>query len=217
MIESWREALSCGRYQSKLLHPTPARVVAVRRYQANTNSTGLGSSSSSSGGKYNSETLKSGYESSTLSVQNVQKPLSRTSKPDKRSIKTATSDRVRTPSTINNASQTSRDSDEGDTTTVSIQDVKQPVTGPRSDKCLSETATSDRVAAPSTINAATTDQSNRDSGRGIKTTKRARKKSTVKIEVEERDHCEGNCEDTKESSKNTTKKHRVKIEVVEEV
>ena len=94
--------------------------------------------------------------------------------------------------------------------------MKQPAIGPRSDKCLSETATSDRVVAPSTITATTIDQNNRDSCGG-ETTKHARKKSTVKIEVEERGHCEGNCEDTEESSKNTTKKHRVKIEVVEEV
>ena len=159
VIESWREVLSCGRYQSKLLHPTPAKVVAVRRYQANTNSTGFGSSS---GGKYNSETLKSGYDSSTLSIQNVQ----------------------------------------------------QPSRAPKSDTLSIEIAPSDRVTAPSTTNAATINQNNRNSDRG-ETTKQARKKSVVKIEVVEEVDSEGNHQE--KSSKNTTKESTVRIEVVEEV
>ena len=170
VVESWREVLSCGRYQSKLLHPTPAKVVAVRKYQTNTNSTGF-SSSASGGGKYNSESLKSGCESTTLSVQNVQQQQpqpARVSKQDKlpTDLKTATS------------------------------------------------ATSDGVIAPSTINATTINQNNRDTDRGGITV-HARKKSMVKIGVVEEIDIKGNHEE--KSRENTTKKHTVRIEVVEEV
>ena len=64
-LESWKELLSCGKYRSKLLHPSPVKFTAAanKPKQINTSSTGF---SSSSGGKYASETLKSGYDSSTL-------------------------------------------------------------------------------------------------------------------------------------------------------
>ena len=163
VVESWREVLSCGRYQSKLLHPTPAKVVAVRKYQTNTNSTGF-SSSASGGGKYNSESLKSGYESTTLSVQNVQ------------------------------------------------QQQPQPARVSKQNKLPSDlkTATSDRAIAPSIINATTI---NWDIDGG-ETTVHARKKSVVKIEVAEETDVEVNHEE--ESRENTTEKHTVRIEVVEE-
>jgi hypothetical protein len=164
VIESWREVLSCGRYQSKLLHPTPAKVVAVRRYQANTNSTGF--SSSASGGKYNSETLKSGYESTTLSVQNVQ---------------------------------------------------PQPARVPKQEGIPTDSKTA-MVTAPSTINATTINQHNRpmDIDGGVsETMEHARKKSVVKIEIVEEIDSKENHEE--KSSRDTTKKHTVRIEVIEEV
>ena len=120
VLESWREVLTCGRYQSKLLHPTPAKIVAVRKYQANTNSTGF---SSSSGGKYNSETLKSGYNSSTLSIQNIARApnlstedmqkTAKIPKLDRLSTKTATSDGASAQLTTNTIiiNQNKRDSD----------------------------------------------------------------------------------------------------------
>ena len=68
-LESWKEFLSCGRYQSKLLHPSQATSAAARKpKKTNTDGTGL---SSSSGGKYAFETEMSNYESATLTKGNI--------------------------------------------------------------------------------------------------------------------------------------------------
>ena len=68
VLESWREVISCGRYQSKLLHPSPVKITAARNYnQANTGSSGF---SSSTGAKYISHvsTAKDSYVSTALNV-----------------------------------------------------------------------------------------------------------------------------------------------------
>ena len=140
VLESWKEFLSCGRYTSKLLHPTPARIVAVRKYQTNTNSTGFGSSSA--GGKNNSEALKSSYDSSTLSIQtihqparacnlsieNMQKPA-RASKLDRLPTKTALSDEATALAATNTvtANQNKRDSDDDKEETTKSQARKKSV------------------------------------------------------------------------------------------
>ena len=63
-LESWAELLSCGKYKSKLLHPSQAKfsssAAAKKTKQTKTASTGF---SSSSGGKYASDTSKSDYHS----------------------------------------------------------------------------------------------------------------------------------------------------------
>ena len=92
VLESWREFLSCGTYQSKLLHPTSAKVMVAKKYQTNTQKTGFGSSSTQSGVKYNSqsESLKSGCDSTTFSNQNGQQS-SRVTELDSPSTKKPTS------------------------------------------------------------------------------------------------------------------------------
>ena len=71
-VESWKELLSCGRYKSKLLHPSQAKLSSTamtkKTKQSKTGSTGF---TLSSGGKYTSETSRSDYESSTLVKGNV--------------------------------------------------------------------------------------------------------------------------------------------------
>ena len=66
-LESWKELLSCGNYQSKLLHPSQFKfgtgTVIKNPRQTNTGSTGF---SSSSGGNYAPEISKFDYESGTL-------------------------------------------------------------------------------------------------------------------------------------------------------
>ena len=68
-LESWREFFSCGKYQSKLLHPSQARYSssagARKLKQTKTASTGFGSSST--GGKHSIS--KSDYDSTTLTKQ----------------------------------------------------------------------------------------------------------------------------------------------------
>ena len=65
VLESWREIISCRTYQSKLLHPSPIKVIAANKYnQANTGSSGF---SSSSGAKYTSQTSTTN-DSNTLNV-----------------------------------------------------------------------------------------------------------------------------------------------------
>ena len=82
-IESWKELLSCGKYQSKLLHPSQAKfsssAVTKKAKQTKTGSTGF---SSTSGGKYVSEASKSDYESATLAKGNVYENTSVESKVD---------------------------------------------------------------------------------------------------------------------------------------
>lgn len=71
VLESWWEIISCRTYQSKLLHPSPIKVIAADKYnQANTGSTGF---SSSSGAKYTSQTstTKDSCDSNTLNVSTV--------------------------------------------------------------------------------------------------------------------------------------------------
>ena len=68
VLESWREIISCRTYRSKLLHPSPIKVIAANKYnQANTGTSGF---SSSSGAKYASQTstTKDSYDSNTLNV-----------------------------------------------------------------------------------------------------------------------------------------------------
>ena len=71
-LESWKELLSCGKYKSKLLHPSQAKfsssAVTKKAKQSKTGSTGL---TLSSGGKYTSESSRSDYESATLGKGNV--------------------------------------------------------------------------------------------------------------------------------------------------
>ena len=71
-LESWKELLSCGKYKSKLLHPSKAKfstsAVTKKAKQSKTGSTGL---TLSSGGKYISESSRSDYESATLGKGNV--------------------------------------------------------------------------------------------------------------------------------------------------
>jgi heme/copper-type cytochrome/quinol oxidase subunit 2 len=71
-LESWKELLSCGKYKSKLLHPSQAKfsssAVTKKAKQSKTGSTGL---TLSSGGKYVSESSRSDYESATLGKGNV--------------------------------------------------------------------------------------------------------------------------------------------------
>ena len=63
-LESWAELLSCGKYQSKLLHPSQMKfgssAAAKKSKQTKMASNGF---SSSSGGKYASNTSKSDYHS----------------------------------------------------------------------------------------------------------------------------------------------------------
>ena len=73
-LESWKEFLSCGKYRSKMLHPSHAKyssgtgTAARKAKQGATGSTGFGTST---GGKhvYASEIPSSNYESSTLAKQ----------------------------------------------------------------------------------------------------------------------------------------------------
>ena len=71
-LESWKELLSCGKYRSKVLHPSQAKfsssAVTKKAKQSKTGSTGL---TLSSGGKYISESSRSDYESATLEKGNV--------------------------------------------------------------------------------------------------------------------------------------------------
>ena len=127
VLESWREVLSCGKYKSVLLHPTrtPARAIAARKYQANTNtgSTGFGSSSGGKYNTYNSESLKSGHDSSTLPTQAVQE-LARVPKQaaNKTPTETATSDGAAAIAVVNVAATNVniRDSDRGEKTTTNV-------------------------------------------------------------------------------------------------
>ena len=72
-LESWRELLSCGKYKSKLLHPSQvkfsssaAKKIPKQTY-ISTGSTGV----SSSRGKYLSDKSTSDYESSTITKGNI--------------------------------------------------------------------------------------------------------------------------------------------------
>ena len=72
-LESWREFFSCGKYKSKLLHPSQAKFSSStgtkKPKQTKTYSTGFGSSSTE--GKHAiSEVSKSDYDSTTLTKQN---------------------------------------------------------------------------------------------------------------------------------------------------
>ena len=73
-VESWKELLSCGKYKSKVLHPSQVKLsstaVTKKAKQSKTGSTGF---TLSSGGKYSSqfETSRSDYETSTLMKGNV--------------------------------------------------------------------------------------------------------------------------------------------------
>ena len=71
-VESWKELVSCGKYKSKVLHPSQVKLsstaVTKKAKQSKTGSTGL---TLSSGGKYTSEASRSDYESATLMKGNV--------------------------------------------------------------------------------------------------------------------------------------------------
>ena len=71
-LESWKELLSCGKYTSKLLHPSQVKfsssAATKKPKQSKTGSTGL---TLSSGGRYTSATSKSDYEAATLTKGNV--------------------------------------------------------------------------------------------------------------------------------------------------
>lgn len=77
VLESWQGIITCGKYPSKAVRPTPVKVVvAARRYNTNTGSTGF---NSASGGKYYStDTLKSNFDSNTLTNRNLTSPNVRT-------------------------------------------------------------------------------------------------------------------------------------------
>jgi hypothetical protein len=63
-VESWKELLSCGRYKSKLLHPSTVSTAAVKKSkQAN--------SSESKGQSSINETSKTYYGSDTLTKSNI--------------------------------------------------------------------------------------------------------------------------------------------------
>ena len=68
-LESWRELLSCGKYKSKLLHPSQVKFSssAPKKIPKHTGSTGV----STSGGNYLSEKSTSDYESSTITKGNI--------------------------------------------------------------------------------------------------------------------------------------------------
>ena len=100
VLESWREVISCGKYRSKLLHPSPVKPVAVRKYNAK--NAGF---TSSSAGKYSAtETLKDSYDSSTLTSQSATfKSIENVPKTVKIVTETSTCNRVEvTPDTNQN-------------------------------------------------------------------------------------------------------------------
>lgn len=69
-VESWKEFFTCGKYRSKLLHPSHAKFSSSagqgKAKQTKTGSTGFGTSS---GGKHYTEVSKSDYDSTTLTKQ----------------------------------------------------------------------------------------------------------------------------------------------------
>ena len=73
-LESWREFLSCGKYKSRLLHPSQAgkysSSTGAKKPKQTTNTYSTGFGSSSTGGKQAiSEVSKSDYDSTTFSKQ----------------------------------------------------------------------------------------------------------------------------------------------------
>jgi hypothetical protein len=73
-LESWREFLSCGKYRSKVLHPSQAGKYSSstgtkKPKQTNTYSTGFGSSSAGGKNAVASEVSKSDYDSTTFLKQ----------------------------------------------------------------------------------------------------------------------------------------------------
>ena len=75
-LESWKEFFSCGKYTSKLLHPSQVKLssTALTKKPKQTKSESITGLGSSSGGKYNLETSKSDYDSSTLKGITYEKP-----------------------------------------------------------------------------------------------------------------------------------------------
>lgn len=84
VLESWREVISCGTYKSKLLHPSPAKPVAVGKHKP---MNAAYTSSSSGAGKFISVASKYTYDSTTIASQ-----------PDFRTVETLKPDSVTTES-----------------------------------------------------------------------------------------------------------------------
>ena len=74
-VESWKELLSCGRYKSKLLHPSTASSAAMKKSKQANGSGGKGQSSTT-------ETLKSYDETDTLTKGNTYEKTTFESKVD---------------------------------------------------------------------------------------------------------------------------------------
>ena len=74
VLESWREFLSCGKYRSEILHPASRAYLKITA-QKQINSTGSTGLSSSSEGKYVSETPMAGYDLNTLTIKEYESDI----------------------------------------------------------------------------------------------------------------------------------------------